>query len=97
MSRLREQMEARQAEPRVYTEAEQVIRARYEARKTSLVNLAKNKDFKAYLELEREMNNPAAVIAHKCSDPVCEALKAKIRDFHKRERLLATLTNGAAR
>jgi hypothetical protein len=67
------------------------VRARYEAKKASLVNLAGNKDFKAYLTIEAEMNDPKIVIAHDCSDPVCMSLKRKIRDFWKRQRLLEKL------
>lgn len=88
MSRLQKELDKRAAEPRTYTEAEQAIRQKYEERKVCLTNLTKNKDFKEYLKLEEEMNNPQIVIAHKCSDPVCEGLKAKIRDYQARKKLL---------
>lgn len=88
MSRLQDELAKRVAAPRPYTDAEQAIRQKYEARKASLGKLAKNKDFLEYLKLEEEMNNPQIVIAHKCSDPVCEGLKAKIRDFQSRKKLL---------
>lgn len=91
MSRLQKELDKRAAEPRSYTDAELAIREKYEARKASLVNLTKNKDFKEYLKLEEEMNNPQIVIAHKCSDPVCEGLKAKIRDYQARKKLLLTV------
>lgn len=88
MSRLREELDKRAATPPTYTQAEQAIRAKYAARKESLSKLTKNKDFQEYLKLEEEMNNPQIVIAHKCSDPVCEGLKAKIRDYQARKKLL---------
>ena len=91
MSRLQEELQKRAVAPRTYTEAEEAIRSRYETRKASLLALSKNKDFKTYLQLEAEMNNPDIVIAHKCSDPICEGLKAKIRDYRTRQRLLATI------
>lgn len=91
MTRLQKELEKRAAEPRTYTDAEQAIRKKYDERKASLGNLAKNKDFLEYLKLEEEMNNPQIVIAHKCSDPTCEGLKAKIRDYQARKKLLLTV------
>lgn len=88
MSRLQDELTKRAQEPRPYTDAERAIREKYTARKASLATLLKNKDFKEYLQLEEEMNNPQIVIAHKCSDPVCEGLKAKIRDYQARKKLL---------
>ena len=88
MSRLQDELKKRMDAPRTYTEAEQAIRDKYDARKESLSKLAKNKDFLEYLKLEEEMNNPQIVIAHKCSDPVCEGMKAKIRDYQSRKKLL---------
>jgi hypothetical protein len=88
MSRLQQELNKRAQEPRTYTDAERAIKDKYDARKASLVSLSKNKDFKEYLKLEEEMNNPQIVIAHKCGDPVCEGLKAKIRDYQARKKLL---------
>lgn len=91
MSRLQQELDKRATEPRTYTDAEVAIRKKYEERKASLCKLAKSKDFLEYLKLEEEMNNPQIVIAHKCSDPTCEGLKNKIRDYQARKKLLLTV------
>lgn len=95
MSRLTEELKKR-AEPRVYSDAERAILARYEADKKNLKELQAHKGFQKYLQIEEEMNDPRLVIAQKCSDPACEALKAKIRDFQKRKQMLAKVLEDAS-
>lgn len=94
MSRLEDELRKR-TEQRTVPQIEDDIRKRYEARKGKLAKLAKSKDFQEYLKLEEEMNDPKIVVAHKCTDPVCESLKAKIRDFWKRRQLLEKVGGGA--
>jgi hypothetical protein len=93
MSRLQDELKKR-AEPRPYTEAEQEIRKRFEADKKNLRAIQAHKGFQKYLQIEEEMNDPRLVIAHKCSDPTCESMKAKIRDFQKRKQMLAKVLEG---
>jgi hypothetical protein len=97
MSRLQEELQKRQAGP-IRSADELKILERYEERVGKFQKLFANKDFAEYLKLEEEMNDPRIVIAYKCSDPQCESLKAKIRDFWNRQRVLAKLkgTNGTA-
>ena len=94
MSTLHEKLQRRAESPEDY---QAQVLERFQARKASLLKLSTNKDFKEYLKLEEEMNDPKIVIAHDCTDPVCMGLKRKIRDFWKRKRLLEKLhENGKA-
>ena len=90
MSRLHDELQKRNQAP-IRTPTEQAILEKYEERVSKFHKLFANKDFAEYLKLEAEMNDPMIVIAHKCSDPVCEGLKMKIRDFRNRQRVLAKL------
>lgn len=98
MSRLEEELAAR-VKMDLRTPAQQAVIQAYEQRITKFKKLFANKEFEEYLKLEAEMNDPKIVIAHKCSDPACEALKQKIRDFWNRQRVLDKLrpTNGTQR
>lgn len=88
MSRLQDRLQDRfNAEP-VRTPAEQAALDRYNERIASFSKLFANKDFEAYLKLEEEMNDPKIVIAHKCTDTTCEALKQKIRDYWNRRKVM---------
>lgn len=95
MSRLQDEL-AKRAGQETRSPAELDTLKRYEARVNTFHKLFANKDFAEYLKLEAEMNDPRIVVAHKCSDPVCEALKMKIRDFQNRQRVMDKLkgTNG---
>lgn len=88
MSRLQEELQ-RRATTHGRTTAETEILNTYDARVSKFRTLLRNKDFAEYLKLEAEMNDPKIVIAHKCTDPLCESLKQKIRDFWNRQRVLA--------
>lgn len=88
MSRLQDEL-ARRAAPRPHTTAEAESLEKFEARMSRFRALSKNKDFAEYLKLEAEMNDPKIVVAYKCTDPACESLKQKIRDFWNRQRVLA--------
>lgn len=90
MTRLHDELQ-RRAEPTGRTPAEAAILEKYEARVAKFRALFRNKDFAAYLQLESEMNDPKIVIAYKCSDPLCESLKQKIRDFWNRQRVMDKL------
>jgi hypothetical protein len=95
MSRLHDELQKR-AQP-VRSPHDQAILDKFQDRVAKFKNLFKNKDFAEYLKLEAEMNDPKIVIAHKCSDPVCESLKQKIRDFGNRQRVMEKLkANGTA-
>ena len=97
MSRLQDALNQRAAAlPTERTPAEQAILDKFQERVGRLQSLVKNKDFAEYLKLEAEMNDPKIVIAHKCSDPICESLKAKIRDFWKRQLVLQKVTTNGA-
>ena len=93
MSRLRDELQKRTTQE-TRTPAELESLKRFDERVNKFKKLFANKDFAEYLKLEEEMNDPRIVVAHKCSDPVCESLKAKIRDFWNRQRVLAKLKGG---
>jgi hypothetical protein len=96
VSRLHDELQKR-SQP-VRSPHDQAIIDQFQERVTKFRNLFKNKDFAEYLKLEAEMNDPKIVIAHKCSDPVCESLKQKIRDFGNRQRVMEKLkANGTER
>jgi hypothetical protein len=95
MSRLQDELSKRATKPG-YTQAEQDTMERFNKRVSSLQTLLKNKDFKEYLKLEEEMNDPKIVIAHDCSDSTCMALKRKVRDFWNRKKVLDKVTNGTS-
>lgn len=96
MSRLQDELRKREAAQTPYTQAQEKILERFATRTSAFANLLKNKDFKEYLKLEEEMNDPMIVVAHDCSDSVCMAMKRKIRDFRKRQQVLEKVgSNGA--
>ena len=98
MSRLQDELQKRAGAPTPYEQAQQKIIARFEERTKAFLSLLKNKDFKEYLKLEEEMNDPMIVVAHDCSDSVCMAMKRKIRDFRKRQQVLEKVgANGTTR
>jgi len=90
MSRLQDSL-AERVKLAMRTPAELDILKKYEERTTKFRKLFQNKDFAEYLKLEEEMNDPRIVIAYHCSDAHCESLKAKIRDFWTRQRVLNKL------
>jgi len=95
MSRLQEEMAARARAESPQMKAQQEALEKYQTRVATFTNLAKNKDFKEWLKLEEEMNDPKIVIAHDCTDSTCMALKRKIRDYWQRKRIFeAAVTNG---
>lgn len=96
MSRLQEELEKRSAQQTPHTKAQLETLQKFEQRVGSLRTLLKNKDFREYLKLEEEMNDPRIVIAHDCTDSTCMALKRKVRDFWNRQKVLQkVMTNGA--
>lgn len=99
MSRLQDRLQARRLDEPLRTPAEQAAITAYQERVASFQKLFHNKDFTAYLQLEEEMNDPKIVIAHKCSDVTCEALKQKIRDYWNRRKVLEKVKglNGTAK
>lgn len=100
MSRLNDELLRRSAQqgiPRERTPDELAAIKRFDERIGKFKKLLANKEFAEYLQLEAEMNDPKIVIAHKCTDPVCESLKQKIRDFWNRQRVLEKVSNGAGR
>lgn len=97
MSRLQDELHRREAVPPMRTPAEEAVLLRYQDRVTKFQALMKNKDFAEYLKFEAEMNDPKIVIAYKCTDPTCESVKQKIRDYWNRLRVLEKVkTNGHA-
>lgn len=97
MSRLQDELQKRTGAP-VRSPHDQAMLNQFQERVTKFRKLFQNKEFAEYLKLEAEMNDPKIVIAHKCSDPVCESLKQKIRDFGNRQRVMEKLkANGTTR
>ena len=95
MSRLQEEMAARARRESPQTKAQQEALEKFATRCQQFTSLSKNKEFKEWLKLEEEMNDPKIVIAHDCTDSQCMALKRKIRDYWQRKRIFeAAVTNG---
>jgi len=93
MSRLQDELQKRR-EPPKRTPAEEATIKKYQDRISRLRKLVKNKDFEEYLKLEEEMNDPRIVIAHRCTDATCEALKHKIREYWKRQQVMKRVQDG---
>ena len=93
MSRLHDELEKRM-KGRTLTPPEQDAIDKYNLRVASFQSLLKNKEFREYLKLEEEMNDPKIIVAHDCSDPVCMALKRKVGDFWNRKKVLEVALNG---
>lgn len=83
--RLNEELRAREDDVR---HAEDLIRAKYETRKSKLKSLLANGDFQEYMSLQHEMNNPDVVVGIDCSDPRCMALKRQVRNHRRIVQLL---------
>ena len=96
MSRLHEELSKRAGRVS-HTPEEAAILQRYEQRVEKFKKLMASSDFQEYLKLEAEMNDPRIVIAHKCTDPVCESMKTKIRDFWQRQRVLEKVSTHGTR
>lgn len=97
MSRLQDEIDKRNATVSPEMAARLDSLKSFEERVQSLGTLLKNKDFRTYLKLEEEMNDPRIVIAHDCTDSTCMALKRKVRDFWNRQKVLDKVLKHGAR